>query len=499
MRRPVSFDHLPAHPPGLGLRPATRTWPQRLVLAVGAVTAVACLSASGFVTYQSVRVGDIERLSVSNIIDVGFDQPQNWLLVGVDNRADFQANRTDTIMVVRVDPVGNHVDILSLQRDLWVPIARTGAANRINTAYGDNETPERLIETIKLDFDIDVNHYVEIDFRTFQGVVEAVGGVPMYFDRPMRDRQSGLHVLSAIAGTPPGCVTLDPEQALAFARSRHLEVQEGTRWKDDPSSDYGRISRQQYFLRRLFSRGASKAVNPKTLNDLVSAVNEYVKLDAKVDLDQAAAMFRRFSSFDPEAIKTWTLPTTPVTKPSGAEVLDLVFDGSVPILNIFRGLDPHDADPRLVGFSILNGSGEAGEAAEVQAAFKAIGYRAEVTGNAPTRVARTQVRHGFGGQEVASQIERHLTAGAEVRADPTLEPGQVVLVAGADLTTVMRRPRPWAPLLPAPAPPGEGTTTTTGRPGRASTTTTAEAAPHNTGDSVVGVVPGQPPPGIECS
>src|SRR5690606_36599098 len=142
--------------------------------------------------------------------------------------------RSDTIMIARVDAAAKTVDLLSFPRDLWVPIEPSGEAQRINTAYGLGG-PQNLIDTIKTDFGIDIHHYVEINFASFKGIIDAVGGVPMYFDRPMRDEYTGLYQYEL------GCVTLDGEQGLAFARSRHLETQNDRgRWYTDPSGDLGR-------------------------------------------------------------------------------------------------------------------------------------------------------------------------------------------------------------------------------------------------------------------
>src|SRR3954469_19212838 len=226
MRRSSPYDPAPAasRPMPSVQRTLHRSWPQRLIVAGGIGLSMVCLTVATFVAYQATRLGNPQRIAsadLPNLVEVADDQPQNWLVVGSDSRADTPGNRTDTIMVVRVDPAGTNVDILSFQRDLFVPIAGTNHQAKINSAYGDNDTPKRLIDTIKMDFDIDVNHYVEIDFRTFEGIVDAVGAVSMYFDRPIQDRGSGLFVHSAIAGTPPGCRTLNARDALAFARSRH--------------------------------------------------------------------------------------------------------------------------------------------------------------------------------------------------------------------------------------------------------------------------------------
>ena len=65
--------------------------------------------------------------------------------------------RSDTIMVARVDAQNRTVDLVSFPRDLWVPIAGTGSSERINTAYGASDGPQRLIDTIRQDFDIEIN------------------------------------------------------------------------------------------------------------------------------------------------------------------------------------------------------------------------------------------------------------------------------------------------------------------------------------------------------
>jgi polyisoprenyl-teichoic acid--peptidoglycan teichoic acid transferase len=504
MRRSSPYEPAAGIPPA-GFAPTSgstlaaagrRSWPQRLIILVGITLAIACLSASAFVGYQAARLGGFERTEeLAGLVETVLGEPQNWLIVGSDRRDDgsVAGNRTDTIMVVRIDPKANTIDVLSLHRDLWVRIAGTdGETGRINSAYGDNDSPDRLIQTIKLNFDIAINHYVEVDFQTFQDVVSAVDGVPIYFDRPMRDQKSALHVLGDEA---PGCVILDGERALQFVRSREMQVYEDGRWHQDGMADHSRVSRQQFFLRRMFSRAVDRAADPRVANGLVGAATGNVKLDPTVDLDNAMALGRRFAALGSDEIRTWTLPVKDITKPSGAEVLELVPVGSAPILNIFRGIDSHDIEPQLVAFSVLNGSGTPGQAGQVQEAFEAIGYRAEVGGNTSERLVRTEVRHGAGAQEIAGQLERHLSAGADIVADPTLDEGELVVVTGADLTTVMRRPRPYTEPPPpppddvtAPSMPDDGATTTTSSPSTMSTTP----------DEPVGAVPGAPPPGVEC-
>lgn len=498
---------------------------QRAVLVLGVLAVMACLAGGAAISWEAVQVAAIPTANVE-LTSASDEEPQNWLIVGSDSRDMIAQNdpkaavftgggeagggqRSDTIMIVRVDPKGEHLDILSLQRDLWLPIARTGGNERINSAYGFPDGPQRLIDTIRQDFKIDINHYVEINFASFQGIVEAVGGVSMYFDHPMRDNNSGLMIPES------GCRTLDGYQALAFARARHLQYSDGVKWVDDPSGDLGRISRQQFFMRRMFDKAAAKASNPLTMRDLIEIAKHHVKLDQDIEVTKAVAMGQRFGQFRGDSIRSYTLPVSPETTAGGAAVLKMDVAGSGPILNVFRGLPPDDASPETVMFSIENGSGVNGQGGEVQKAFLAIGYKPSGVKDHGTSLARTQIRYAPDAAKTADQLARHLTSGADLVEDPTLGSSKIVLVTGKDFTTVMRRPRDVAtttgstpgtpPSEAASASPSSTTTTikgqkSTGSKLSASTTTTTEAPArlNNTGTSVVGVVPGQPPAGVTC-
>ena len=242
-------------------------------------------------------------------------------------------------MIMRVDPTNDTVNMMSLPRDLWVPIAGTGESQRINTAYSADDGPQRLIDTIQQDFGIPINHYIEIDFQGFQGVVDAIGGVPMYFDTPMRDSNSGLNITAA------GCTTLDGEQALGFARSRHLEYKDAKgKWRDDPTGDLGRITRQQVFMRKVIDRAEGKAtsLDLRGTNDLINAVVKNITVDTSFGLDTMLALAKEFKAFSGDQMVSHTLPTTPWTTNGGAEVLKLDTAGAGTDL---RGLQGHRRGP----------------------------------------------------------------------------------------------------------------------------------------------------------
>ena len=188
----------------------------------GALLSVAALAVASVVAWGAWKYRQIDRTEVS-LDELVAGGAANYLIVGSDSReggdpldpssSNDHAPLADTIMVVRVDPRSTAAKVLSFPRDLWVTQASTGKQGRLNAAYAAG--PQPLVDTLRSELGIPINHYVEVDFKGFKQVVNAIDGVPLWFDRAMRDRNTGLAV------EQPGCITLDGRNALAFARSRH--------------------------------------------------------------------------------------------------------------------------------------------------------------------------------------------------------------------------------------------------------------------------------------
>jgi LCP family protein required for cell wall assembly len=278
---------------------------------------------------------------------------KNFLITGADNGACVDPNspyapafgdaesgrvgeRSDTIMVFRVDPAAKRMAVLSFPRDLYVTIAGSGNRARINTAYRRNE-PQRLIDTIYENFGVGIDHFIQVDFCTFKTLVNAVGGVAVPFEYPARDRNTGLGVQAV------GCVTLDGDHALAYVRSRKYEYEDppgSNNWKDDESSDFGRISRQQDFLRRTLSSLLAKGLlNPSVARGLIDSATSG---DVVVDSGLSPAKLLEFAGVlrdvDPGAIPTYQIEAVDRTV-SGAAVLDPRIEGDnmQSVLAMFRG------------------------------------------------------------------------------------------------------------------------------------------------------------------
>lgn len=525
-RRPAAGPAAPEGDTGRAPRPR-RPWWQRGVLGVGVLVLLVALAGIGAVGYGMWRLGQIERFDVV-LPDAAPGEPENYLIVGSDSRAEVAADdpnrdvmvgagaegqRSDTVMIARVDAVAGTVAVLSIPRDLTVKLAGTERVDRINAAYAVSR--QELIDTITLNFSLPIHHYVEIDFNAFQRIVDQVGGVPLWFDTPVRDINSGLSVPTS------GCVVLTGEQALAFARSRRLEHWDGRRWRTDPTGDLGRITRQQVFLRRVADKaGKANLTDPRRAKGLLDATVDHVGLDARSSVDELVALLRHFKGVSGDDLETHSLPTYPYTLPGGAEVLGLWEIDAQPVLNRFRGLPDDWLLPSLVKVNVINRTASNGWGALAADAFRADGFtvlahREEVQRKPP---ARTEVKYGPGGERSARLLERYLSAGGAVVADNGLPRDTVTVVMGADFTTIRRDPRPDAvaaasasgstvpgSTVPGSTVPGStvpGSTvapSTSARPTTIATTVAprSSAVPTTT-EAVIGRAVGEPPEGVDC-
>ena len=122
---------------------------------------------------------------------------------------------SDVVMILHLNPVNHSVSILSIPRDLFVPNARSDGANKIDAAL--YQGPDQLIAAIEEDFGIPIQHFVELNFDSFINVVQALGGIKMYFPEPVYDAYSGLNIQTT------GCLQLNGTQALQVVRARHVQ------------------------------------------------------------------------------------------------------------------------------------------------------------------------------------------------------------------------------------------------------------------------------------
>jgi LCP family protein required for cell wall assembly len=396
----------------------------------------------------------LPRIDLTGVLDetTGSDQPENYLVVGIESAENLDpddpvrigrggARKSDTIMILRIDPQARGAKLLSIPRDVWVPIAGTSNSRKINAAVEIGGAP-LLKRTITQNFDIPIHHYVQVDFAAFRGLVDAVDGVPIYFPYPARDREIGLDIRET------GCVTLDPVQALAFVRSRTYEQFIDGEWQlNDPLPDIGRIGRQQAFIRKALSKAIERgARNPGTLDRLIDVGLDGITVDQELTAGDLFDLGRRFRSFDPDSLETYSLDGAVAPDVVGnADILRLDEAAADPVFDLFRepasseGVAEGDIAPASVSLRVLNGTGRAQEATTAAAALEAVGFSIDGLGDDPVLGnERTVVQHPSGQEAAADLVARWLVGGADL-AEVDGAAG-IVLITGADWNGVRDAP-----------------------------------------------------------
>jgi LCP family protein required for cell wall assembly len=180
-----------------------------------------------------------------------------YLIVGTDSRAnlpddlegsfgDFAGARADVIILAQV--ANGRRQLLSVPRDLRVDIAGQGT-NKVNAAYAFGG-PDLLVETVAEATGIRANHYLEVEFGGFAGIVDALGGIELDIPYPARDAKSGLEIEA-------GTQTVDGATALAYARSRSYEELRDGEWVAQGGGDIARAARQREVLTEIIGEASS--------------------------------------------------------------------------------------------------------------------------------------------------------------------------------------------------------------------------------------------------
>lgn len=469
-----------------------RSWPQRLLLLGNCLIIVVALVLAGFLSLTRQRLERIQVVSLGGALASSSapDATQNILLIGTDSVARLDPSDpqkkerssaehlADVIIIVRLDPKAGTVRMLSIPRDSYVPIQPFGRPSKINSAMAGSDGPANLIRTIRTEFGIPIHHYIEIDFRGFQDLVELLGGVPVYLSHQVRDNMSLLSV------SQTGCVRLAPDQALAYARSRHLEYLDNGKWRSDPTGDLGRISRQQDFIRRAAQQAISKGVrDPSAALSLISAASKLVTLDDTLSAGDLKSLADHFRNFNVDQMERMQLPTVGAGD-SSFSYQNVDWTGAQPMLAKMTGSDGGELNPRDVSVDVR------GTPPDVVNALVQRGFDALASTAAPG--AENEVRFGPGAQDAAVALARYFDSSVRLVPDPTLT-GRRLVLSGAATTHVLDQPRPAAEITVSEDTSTTSsvlkrTPTTTAKAGAGSTTVASSEAPVTT-TTVIGIVP----------
>jgi LCP family protein required for cell wall assembly len=454
-------------------RPRTRTvGHRRLWWTLGAVGTVLVLIVGGTAGYAWYVNHQIHRYDVHGLVDIpttGADAgTQNILLVGSTDRCALKVQNaayglcsqgvtgvnSDVVMILHLNPATRAVSILSIPRDLFVPNARTTGANKIDAAL--YEGPSQLVAAINQNLGIPVQHYVVLNFDTFANVVDALGGVKMYFREPVFDAYSGLKVLT------PGCVNLDGLHALQVVRARHLQYKppgvttaDPAYWPFENQSDLARIRRNHEFLRVLATAVSRTGLSdPITDARLISSVAPQLSVDKSFSSSDMVHMVLDFHGVSANNAPQLTLPVQidqfGSYRYKGASYGDIEFPSNVEdnqVIHQFLGIGPTidtmTGKPlpvaSAVTVSVLNGSGVANQATDTGVGLKALGFTIVGLGDSPPVGAQAETvvyyAHRKAVDQAAAQAVARSLSGAVITAfGPTVGGAQVTVVTGTQFT-----------------------------------------------------------------
>jgi len=222
------------------------------------------------------------------------------LLLGSDDDSKFTSYLTQSMILVRVTPSTKQVVMISIPRDLYVPLS-VGWSGKISAAYSSGGA-NAAIATVQQNFHVHVDEYIWVGLLGLIHVIDTIGGIdvvttnPVFDDYYPQDVDGGDPYGYKRVAVMAGPQHLDGRHAMEYVRSRHSDYQ----------SDFGRSKRQQQVLTAI--RLKSKQLGPGDVPSLATAIGAEVK--TSIGVDRVAQLLPLAASFDnPDAIQQFVLPS----------------------------------------------------------------------------------------------------------------------------------------------------------------------------------------------
>ena len=454
---------------------------------IGAAAVAVVVLVAGAVGVAWWRLeGNITRLDLSD--DLASDRPTqqegplNILLIGSDTRvgqgtsdeSQVSGARSDTTLVAHLSADRQHVTVVSIPRDSMVPIPpdcdakvakQDWPVQQFNSAFSVGG-PACLINTVEAATDLRVDHFAVVDFRGFQGMVDALGGVPVCTNEAIDDPKAKLDI-------PAGRQVLDGEQALGYVRTRYAE---------GDGSDLGRIERQQAFLSSIVQEATrtSLLLRPDRLYAFLDAATRSLTTDEGLGVGEMRDIAGSIKDTGIENIAFVTVPTETypqdpnrVQWTDAADTLWRTLRQDRPITEPSASASPSPSasepaltvtPPEVGPVVVVNATGVDGLAREMADALRVQGFDPVTTDSTTERPDGVVVTHGPGLADEARTVAAAFP-GSTVEEDSALGEGiRVTVGAGAKAVVEVpnrtgTEPLP-TPSVTAPAPKGEITTRT---------------------------------------
>jgi len=393
--------------------PASRRWVTWLTSALAAVVLVTSTGGWVMATYYDAKISRL--FGLSGLLSGDSSGPLTILIVGSDSREGLtkaearelstgtaqstaSGQRSDTMMVLHIAGDRKSATVVSLPRDSYVTIPaytddagkkHSASKNKLNAAYSLGGAP-LLIETVKNETGLSIDHYVEVGFAGVVNMVDALGGVDVCVPSDVKDWRSGLDLQA-------GQTHVDGLMGLSYVRARYI----------DPTADLGRMERQQRFIGSMFQEATSAKVllNPAKLNAFLGAALDSVKIDEGMSRDMLLDLAGEIQGLTPKDIRFLTVPLSDVNLSTavGSSVLwdkkkaQAVFtsiESDQPLIKEKKGPTVPTA-PSDINVQVLNGSAVEGLASTASADMDKAGYTiaAAPANNDSSDVTTTVIRY----------------------------------------------------------------------------------------------------------
>ena len=453
----------------------------RWALLVMLLLAAAAGAAVFHYVYQPLQaVTDISdrpdlQAAQQHLIPPAPDQPKVALVIGYDRRFGdgLVGSRSDTMMLVSLDPRRHTLSLLSIPRDLRAPIPGHGY-DKINAAYSIGQSA-LTVRTVSEYLDVDVNYIITIDFHGFRDVVDKFGGVYLPIDRRYFNQNTGGYSNFSNIDLKPGYQKVRGGAALSYVRFRHTDT------------DIFRLARQQTFVREFKRRidGWSAAGNFPGLIDILRNNVKFVGATGKtpgpttmLQYAKEIAETPRSNMFQYRIVGDGGSPTNGYVNASDTEIADTVAAfkhpdltardtvakrdvGGKPVKRRRRDVQGREADPpaklRIVTF---NGSGFEGAAGGAAQGLKTAGWKRAAVGETPAISGTLPVEYQTFSSTVYFTSPRAESAAKKVQAavgesdlegtlpaylKPLKTTQDVIVVVGKQFTAVAQPPKSTAP------------------------------------------------------
>jgi LCP family protein required for cell wall assembly len=433
-----------------GLRERQRSPLRRFVKVLVILGVIFGLIAGGYAIFVKVYLaGALDAAkddSIRAIDPLPPGQSYNILVLGSDardvldrsqrNEREFSGSGgghlADTILLIHVPADQKSATILSFPRDLKVRIPGKSGFHKVNSAYsGDKKHgvggPDLMMNTIRGLTGLKIHHYIEVNFSSFQKIVDALGGVRLCPKEAYKDKQSGLILKKA------GCQEFNGRLALGYVRMR----------KSDPRGDFGRIERQQEFIRVLMQKVKSIGflTDPPRLFKTVDAIKKGVKTDyIGLKEGELRGIANKLAGFKQSNVDFRVVPSHSAFQNGVSYVIEetakarklyeaLKNDTALPPYGKTGASIP---DPEDVTMIVLNGTKINGLAGVVRDQLREVGYKVRSTSNAERRDYTTTVILYEPGGEAKALLLQEEFPGAKVQEATDAQDVDIVVILGTD-------------------------------------------------------------------